>query len=136
LEPLPFARYDLLLLLTNGEVEVGFLSRIYFYFYFIWNTETFKNRDPLTIYTYCTVSDTFSIFKTDISRYGRLKTLQVLAIFNSHSFNFDFLEENVFAFLTRFLCPGLRAQLFVCGMVRVPSVEVTDLVATFCFFKP
>ena len=52
------------------------------------------------------------------------------------SFNFDFLEENVFAFLTRFLCPGLRAHLYVCGMVRVPSVEVTDLVATFCFFKP
>jgi hypothetical protein len=55
LEPLPFA---------NGEVEVGFWAGLYIFilFYFIWNTETFKNRDPLTIYMYCTVYDTFSIF--------------------------------------------------------------------------
>ena len=55
-----------------------------FLFYFIWNTETFKNRDPLTIYMYCTVSDTFSIFQSDIPSYRRHKTLQVSAIFNSH----------------------------------------------------
>jgi hypothetical protein len=48
----------------------------------------------------------------------------------------DYELNNVFAFLTRFLCPGLRAQLFVCGMVRAPSVEVTDFIAMFCFFKP
>ena len=82
---------------------------------------------------HCTVSDTFSIYKSDIPSYGRPKTLQVSVIFKS--LNFDFLEENVFAFLTRFLCPGLRAQLFLCGMVRVPSVEVTDLVATFYFLS-
>jgi hypothetical protein len=36
------------------------------------------------------------------------------------SFNFDFLEEYVFAFLTRFLCPGLRAQLFVKAYFQHP----------------
>ena len=62
------------------------------------------------------------------------KTLQFSAIFNSH-LTLTFWRK-MFLHSSRFLCPGLRAQLFVCGMVRVPSVEVTDLVATFCFLKP
>ena len=57
---------------------------------------------------YCTVSDTFSIFKSDIPSYGRPKTLQFSAIFNSHLTLTFFLEEYVFAFLTfslsRFTC--------------------------------
>lgn len=113
------------------------LSRIYFLFYFIWNTETFKNRDTLTIYMYCTVSDTFSLFKSDIPSYGRPKTLQVSAIFNSHLTKWLFGGKcfcilHTFS-LSRFTCT------IVClwdGKAWVPSVEVTDLVATFCSFKP
>ena len=94
------------LCLPTGRWKFAFEQDI-FLLYFIWNTETFKNRDPLTIYMYCTVSDTFSIFKSDIPSYGRPKNFTIFSNIQQ-SFNFDFLEENVFAFLTfslsRFTC--------------------------------